>query len=69
MLYEMTFYNDFRKILKELQFIPEVSVGKTVDLEMKVKALSAEPLAMENASLKEKLAALEQKLKALEEKQ
>ena len=37
MLYEMTFYDDFKEILKELQFIPEISVRRNVELEKKVK--------------------------------
>jgi len=41
MLYEMNFYSDFRKILNELQFIPEVSVNRTFELEKEVKELKA----------------------------
>ena len=47
MLYEMTFFEDFNKILNDLQFIPEVSVKRTVDLEMKVKELEQKLKALE----------------------
>ena len=41
----MTLFKDFEKVLRDLQFLPEVSVKRTVELET------------ENKRLKEKLAA------------
>jgi len=40
-VHEMTFFKDFLDVLKTLGFMPEVSVKKTIDLELKVKELEA----------------------------
>ena len=64
MLFEMTFFEDFRKILNDLKFIPEVSVKRTVELEM--NAVELEKKVNEKDA---KIAALEKELKELKEKQ